>query len=66
MQERTLDPKSAEILILAFLFHPSGIVSRPVWYDKAFAGLYSENGLSAIHSGALAPAEAGGLSAPQL
>jgi len=55
MQERTFDPKLAAILILAFLVRLLGIASRPIWYDEAFAILFSEKGLSAMLYGTLAP-----------
>ena len=59
MQERTFNPKIAAILILAFFVRLLGIASRPIWYDEAFAILFSEKGLSAMLYGTLAPTGAG-------
>ena len=59
MQERTFNPKIATILLLALLVRLLGIISRPVWYDEAFAILFSEKGLSAMLYGTLAPTGAG-------
>jgi Predicted membrane protein len=55
MQERTFNPKLAAILFLAFLVRLLGIASRPIWYDEAFAMLFSEKGLRAMLYGTLAP-----------
>jgi 4-amino-4-deoxy-L-arabinose transferase-like glycosyltransferase len=59
MQERTFNVKVAAILILALCVRLLGIVSRPIWYDEAFAILFSEKGLSAMLYGTLAPTGAG-------
>jgi mannosyltransferase len=59
MQERTFDPKIAAILILALLVRLLGIASRPIWYDEAFAILFSEKGLGAMLYGTLAPTGGG-------
>jgi mannosyltransferase len=55
MQERTFNAKVAAILILVFCVRLLGIISRPIWYDEAFAILFSEKGLSAMLYGTLAP-----------
>jgi mannosyltransferase len=55
MQERIFNPKFAAILILAFFVRLLGIASRPIWYDEAFAILFSQKGLSAMLYGTLAP-----------
>src|SRR5678816_2283970 len=59
MQERTFNPKITSILFLALLVRLLGIVSRPIWYDEAFAILFSEKGFSAMLYGTLAPTGAG-------
>jgi hypothetical protein len=59
MQERHFDPKIAAILILALLVRLLGIISRPIWYDEAFAILFSEKGLGAMLYGTLAPTGTG-------
>src|SRR6266487_1928844 len=59
MQERTFNAKIAAILILALCVRLLGIASRPIWYDEAFAILFSEKGLSAMLYGTLAPTGAG-------
>ena len=59
MQESHFDPKIAAILILALLVRLLGIISRPIWYDEAFAILFSEKGLGAMLYGTLAPTGAG-------
>lgn len=59
MQERIFNPKIAAILIVALLVRLLGIISRPIWYDEAFAILFSEKGLSAMLYGTLAPTGAG-------
>ena len=59
MQERHFDPKIAAILILALFIRLLGVISRPLWYDEAFAILFSEKGLSAMLYGTLAPTGAG-------
>lgn len=46
-------------LILALIVRLLGILSRPIWYDEAFAVLFAEKGLSAMLIGTLAPAGAG-------
>src|SRR5690349_2113121 len=59
MQERTFDSKVAAILVLALLVRLLGIVSRPIWYDEAFAILFSEKGPGQMLYGTLAPTGAG-------
>lgn len=59
MQERTFNPKIAAVLLLALGVRLLGIASRPIWYDEAFAVLFSEKGLSAMLYGTLAPTGAG-------
>ena len=59
MQERYFDIKIAAILVLALFVRLLGIASRPIWYDEAFAILFSEKGLSAMLYGTLAPTGAG-------
>src|SRR5919109_2433509 len=59
MQERAFDLKVVAILLLALGVRMIGIVSRPIWYDEAFAILFSEKGLSAMLHGTLAPTGAG-------
>src|SRR6266498_5907803 len=59
MQERTFNVKIVSILILAFGVRLLGIASRPIWYDEAFAILFSAKGLSAMLYGTLAPTGAG-------
>ncbi len=59
MQERIFNPKFAAILIFAFIVHLLGITSRPIWYDEAFAILFSEKGLRAMLYGTLAPTGVG-------
>jgi uncharacterized membrane protein len=59
MQERHFDRKIAAILILALLVRLLGIISRPIWYDEAFAILFSEKGFGAMLYGTLAPTGAG-------
>ncbi len=59
MQERHFNPKIAAILMLALFVRLLGIISRPIWYDEAFAILFSEKGLSAMLYGTLAPTGAG-------
>ena len=36
------------ILLLAFIIRLIGITSRPIWYDEAFAILFSAKGLAAM------------------
>ena len=59
MQERPFHPKIAAIFILALFVRLLGVSSRPIWYDEAFAILFSEKGLSAMLYGTLAPTGAG-------
>jgi mannosyltransferase len=59
MQERALNLKVAVILLFALGVRMIGIISRPIWYDEAFAILFSEKGLSAMLYGTLAPTGAG-------
>jgi len=59
MQERTFDYKVAAILILALLVRLLGIISRPIWYDEAFAILFSEKGPGPMLYGTLALTGAG-------
>ena len=59
MQDRTFDSKIAAILLLALLARLLGILSRPIWYDEAFAILFSEKGPGAMLYGTLAPTGAG-------
>lgn len=59
MQERTSNASIAAILILALAVRLLGIVSRPIWYDEAFAILFAEKGISAMLYGTLAPTGAG-------
>jgi mannosyltransferase len=59
MQGRIFNMKVAAILVLAFCVRLLGIASRPIWYDEAFAILFSEKGLSAMLYGTLAPTGAG-------
>lgn len=59
MQERAFNTKTAAILILALIARLLGVASRPIWYDEAFAVLFSEKGLSAMLYGTLAPTGAG-------
>lgn len=47
------------ILFLAFCVRLLGVMSRPIWYDEAFAILFSEKGFSAMLYGTLAPTGAG-------
>src|ERR1044072_1206703 len=59
MQERSFRAKIAAILLLALLVRLLGIFSRPIWYDEAFAILFSEKGPGAMLYGTLAPTGAG-------
>lgn len=59
MQERTINLKIIAILALALGVRLLGILSRPIWYDEAFAILFSEKGLGAMLYGTLAPTGAG-------
>jgi len=47
------------ILFIALSVRLLGIVSRPIWYDEAFAILFSEKGLGQMLYGTLAPTGAG-------
>ena len=47
------------ILLLAFLIRLIGITSRPIWYDEAFAILFSAKGPAAMVYGTLAPTGTG-------
>lgn len=47
------------ILLLALIARMAGIASRPIWYDEAFAILFSEKGPSGMLYGTLAPSGAG-------
>jgi len=44
MQARFFNAKIAAVLVLAFSVRVLGIASRPIWYDEAFAILFSEKG----------------------
>src|ERR1041385_1248164 len=59
MQERTIDLRVTAILLLALAVRLLGILSRPIWYDEAFAILFSEKGVGAMLYGTLAPTGAG-------
>jgi len=59
MQERAFNSKVAAILVLALLVRLLGIISRPIWYDEAFAILFSEKGPGPMLYGTLAPTGAG-------
>src|SRR5574342_96831 len=59
MQEKRFNFNVAAILILALGVRLLGILSRPIWYDEAFAILFSEKGLGAMLYGTLAPTGAG-------
>jgi 4-amino-4-deoxy-L-arabinose transferase-like glycosyltransferase len=45
----------AVILLVALVVRVLGITSRPIWYDEAFAVLFSEKGPAAMLKGTLAP-----------
>jgi uncharacterized membrane protein len=49
-------PKLMLILLLALGLRLIALNSRPLWYDEAFAVLFSEKGLSAMLYGTLTPA----------
>ncbi|HXF86121.1 MAG TPA: glycosyltransferase family 39 protein [Anaerolineales bacterium] len=57
----TQNPKArfTVILLLALIARLLGIASRPIWYDEAFAILFSAKGPSAMLYGTLAPAGVG-------
>lgn len=59
MQARIFNLKTAAILLLALGVRLLGIASRPIWYDEAFAILFSEKGFRAMLYGTLAPTGAG-------
>src|SRR5215510_12245363 len=59
MPERPLNRRTASILALALVVRLLGIASRPIWYDEAFAILFSQKGPSAMLYGTLAPTGAG-------
>src|ERR1043165_6318946 len=59
MQERTIDLRIVAILAFALAVRLLGILSRPIWYDEAFAILFSEKGVGAMLYGTLAPTGAG-------
>jgi 4-amino-4-deoxy-L-arabinose transferase-like glycosyltransferase len=59
MQKRTFNASILAILVLAFFVRLLGIASRPIWYDEAFAILFSEKGIAAMLYGTLAPTGAG-------
>src|SRR5574342_361999 len=59
MQETRFNFTIAAILILALFVRLLGVISRPIWYDEAFAILFSEKGMSAMLYGTLAPTGAG-------
>ena len=46
-------------IVLALIVRLVGISTRPLWYDEAFAVLFSEKGLSAMLVGTLSPTGAG-------
>ena len=45
----------AAVLLVALIARLIGIVSRPIWYDEAFAILFAEKGPAAMLKGTLAP-----------
>jgi mannosyltransferase len=47
------------ILLIALVVRSIGIASRPIWYDEAFAILFSEKGLGQMLYGTLTPTGAG-------
>ena len=55
MQDKYVNWKIAAVLLLALFVRALGISSRPIWYDEAFAILFSEKGLGAMLYGTLAP-----------
>src|SRR5512138_1338271 len=59
MQARYFNAKIAAILFLGLCVRLLGILSRPIWYDEAFAVLFSEKGLSAMLYGTLTPVAGG-------
>lgn len=59
MPERPLNSRTAAIFALALVVRLLGITTRPIWYDEAFAILFSQKGLSAMLYGTLAPTGAG-------
>src|SRR5574339_1196024 len=59
MHQSRFNVKVIIILIVALCVRLLGIVSRPIWYDEAFAILFSEKGVNAMLYGTLAPTGAG-------
>lgn len=59
MQDKYFDTRTLVILVIAFCTRLLGIAVRPIWYDEAFAILFSEKGLNAMLYGTLAPTGAG-------
>jgi len=47
------------ILLLAFAFRLMGVACRPIWYDEAFAILFSEKGLGSMLYGTLTSSSTG-------
>jgi uncharacterized membrane protein len=47
------------IILLATLVRSIGLISRPIWYDEAFAILFAEKGFSAMLYGTLTQTSAG-------
>ena len=45
----------AIILLVALVIRLLGITTRPIWYDEAFAVLFSEKGIAAMLAGTLSP-----------
>lgn len=54
MHQSSSNTKVVIILIVALCVRLLGIISRPIWYDEAFAILFSEKGVSAMLYGTLA------------
>ncbi|MCI0550097.1 MAG: glycosyltransferase family 39 protein, partial [Anaerolineae bacterium] len=54
-----MNSRTVAILALALVVRLLGIGSRPIWYDEAFAILFSQKGLNAMLYGTLAPTGAG-------
>jgi 4-amino-4-deoxy-L-arabinose transferase-like glycosyltransferase len=59
MSERLLNSRTFAILALALVVRLLGIAFRPIWYDEAFAILFSQKGLGAMLYGTLALTGAG-------
>ena len=53
---------SLAVFLLALVVRVLGIATRPIWYDEAFAILFSEKGVKAMLAGTL-PADASGAAA---